>query len=41
MSDDRESTTRGYGAGEVDSVISVEEVVRQTAAIAEETPISA
>ena len=36
MSDDRESTTRGYGAGEVDSVISVEEVVRQTAAIAEE-----
>ena len=36
MSNDRESATRGYGAGEVNTVISVEEVVRQTAAIAEE-----
>jgi len=36
MSDDRESATRGYGVGEIDTVISVEEVVRQTAAIAEE-----
>ena len=36
MSRDRPRTTRGYGVGEVDTVISVDEVVRQTAAIAEE-----
>ncbi len=36
MSNGQESATRRYGAGEVDTVISVEEVVRQTAAIAEE-----
>jgi len=36
MSRDRPSATRGYGAGEIDTVISVDEVVRQTAAIAEE-----
>lgn len=36
MSEDR---ARGYGAGGVDAVISVEEVERQAAAIAEEIPI--
>ena len=36
MSRDRPRATRGYGAGEVDTVISVDEVARQTAAIAEE-----
>ncbi len=34
-----EEKVRGYGAGGVDAVISVEEVERQTAAIAEEIPI--
>jgi len=36
MSRDRPRATRGYGAGEVDTVISVDEVTRQTAAIAED-----
>ncbi len=36
MSRDRPRATRGYGAGEVDTVISVDEVARQTAAIAED-----
>ena len=39
MSRDQEEKTRGYGAGSVDSVISVDEVVRQTAAIAEDISI--
>jgi len=36
MSEQSKERVRGYGAGGVDTVISVDEVVRQTAAIAEE-----
>ncbi len=39
MSGDRESAARGYGGGQVDTVISVDEVVRQTEAIAEEISV--
>jgi len=35
MSEQSKERVRGYGAGGVDTVISVDEVVRQTAAIAE------
>ena len=37
MSDDK--NIRGYGSGSVDAVISVDEVTRQAAAIAEEISI--
>ncbi len=40
MSEESKDRVRGYGAGGVDTVISVEEVVRQTAAIAEEFSVA-
>ena len=39
MTGDREGAARGYGGGQVDTVISVDEVVRQTEAIAEEISV--
>ena len=39
MSGKRKDAARGYGGGQVDTVISVDEVVRQTAAIAEEISV--
>ncbi len=40
MSEESKDRVRGYGAGGVDTVISVDEVVRQTAAIAEEFSVA-
>ena len=40
MSEESKGRVRGYGAGGVDTVISVDEVVRQTAAIAEEFSVA-
>jgi len=40
MSEESKERVRGYGAGGVDTVISVDEVVRQTAAIAEEFSVA-
>jgi len=39
MADDDNDKVRGYHGGDVDSVISVEEVTRQAAAIAEDISI--